>query len=149
MNTKRTVNVFQSFNFSARSPKDKLRFAGLLLIICIFVVCVPAVGKENDWLTYLGNKTQSKAPPKHMSAAEALPPLPLPATPLRRTERKKPPQPDYLVGKVIWGESASFVDSSGDKMDIADWNLCPTDMEKLVGNGRSMDLKYHWQNVNL
>ena len=34
-------------------------------------------------------------------------------------------------------------------MDIADWNLCPTDMEKFVGNGRSMDLKYHWQNVNL
>jgi hypothetical protein len=110
---------------------------------------VPAQGKENDWFTYLGNKTKPKAPRRHMSAAEALPPLPLPATPLRRTERKKPPQPDYLIGKVIWGESASFVDSSGDKMKIADWNLCPTDMEKFVGNGRSMDLKYHWQNVNL
>ena len=149
MNTKRTVNVFQSFSFSVRSLKDKSWFPGPLLIIFIFVVCVPAMGKEDDWLTYLGNKTQPKAPRRNISAAEALPPLPLPATPLRRTERKKPPQPDYLVGKVIWGESASFVDSSGDKMDIADWNLCPTDMEKLVGNGRSMDLKYHWQNVNL
>ncbi len=121
----------------------------LLLIVTIFVVCVPAQAKESDWFIYLGNKTKPKAPRRGMSAAEALPPLPLPATPLRRTERKKPPQPDYLIGKVIWGESASFVDSSGDKMKIADWNLCPTDMARFVGNGRSMDLKYHWQNVNL
>jgi hypothetical protein len=47
-------------------------------------------GGENDWFVYLGNQTPPKAPPKQISAAEALPPLPLPATPLRRTERKKP-----------------------------------------------------------
>ncbi len=166
MKTKRTIDVFRprlsvedpfqqreacvsAFSFSVRSPKDKSWLRGLLLIVLIFAVCVPAQGKENDWFTYLGNKAKPKAPRRHMSAAEALPPLPLPATPLRRTERKKPPQPDYLIGKVIWGESASFVDSSGDKMNIADWNLCPTDMERFVGNGRSVDLKYHWQNVNL
>jgi len=120
-----------------------------ILIVMIFVAYVPAQGKENDWFVYLGNKTAPKAPRKHVSAAEALPPLPLPATPLRRTERKKPPQPDYLIGKVIWGESASFTDSTGEKMKIADWNLCPTDMERFVGNGRAMDLKYHWHNVNL
>jgi hypothetical protein len=121
----------------------------VLLIVTMFLGFVPAQGKENDWFIYLGDKTKPKAPRRQMSAAEALPPLPLPATPLRRTERKKPTQPDYLIGKVIWGESASFVDSSGDKMEIADWNLCPTDMERFVGNGRSMDLQYHWQNVNL
>ncbi len=159
MRAKRTVDVFRSrlsvedpfqqeeMCISAFSFKSWLR--GFLLIFLIFVMCVPAQGKEDDWFTYLGNKTKPKAPRRHMSAAEALPPLPLPATPLRRTERKKPPQPDYLVGKVIWGESASFVDSGGDKMEIADWNLCPTDMGRLVDNGRSMDLQYHWQNVNL
>jgi len=149
MKTEEVIDVFGSFSFSVRSPKDKSWLKGLLLIVLIFVVYVPAQGKESDWFIYLGNKTKPKAPRRHMSAAEALPPLPLPATPLRRTERKKPPQPDYLIGKVIWGESASFVDSSGGKMKIADWNLCPTDMERFVGNGRSMDLKYHWQNVNL
>lgn len=149
MKTEEVIDVFGSFSFSVRSPKDKSWLKGLLLIVLMFVVYVPAQGKESDWFIYLGNKTKPKAPRRHMSAAEALPPLPLPATPLRRTERKKPPQPDYLIGKVIWGESASFVDSSGGKMKIADWNLCPTDMERFVGNGRSMDLKYHWQNVNL
>lgn len=104
---------------------------------------------ENDWFIYLGTKEQKKAPRKSMNAAEALPPLPLPATPLRRTERKKPPQPDCLVGKVIWGESASFVDTTGNALEIADWNLCPTDMEKFVEHSKAMDLSYHWQNTNL
>jgi len=104
---------------------------------------------ENDWFIYLGDKTTPKAPPKQISAAEAVAPLPLPATPLRRTERKKPPQPDYLIGKVIWGQSASFIDSGGKKMEIADWNLCPTDLERFVASAQAMDLKYHWHNVNL
>ena len=120
-----------------------------LMIVVLVVSYVPAQGDENDWFIYLGNRTAPKAPRKHISAAEALPPLPLPATPLRRTERKKPPQPDYLMGKVIWGESASFIDSGGEKMNIADWNLCPTDVERFVDSARAMDLKYHWHNVNL
>jgi len=109
----------------------------------------PSSGGENDWFVYLGNKAPPKAPPKQISAAEALPPLPLPATPLRRTERKKPPQPEDLVGKVIWGESASFTDSNGDPMQIADWNLCPTDLERLCEKARETGLAYHWNNVNL
>jgi hypothetical protein len=104
---------------------------------------------ENDWFVYLGNKAPPKAPPKQINAAEAVAPLPLPATPLRRTERKKPPQPQDLVGKVIWGESASFTDSNGDAMEIADWNLCPTDLERLLEKARETGLSYHWGNVNL
>jgi hypothetical protein len=139
MRTKRTISVLIVVMFVATAVLlRKSEAAG-----------VPAHGEENDWFVYLGDKTAPKAPPKQASAAEAVAPLPLPATPLRRTERKKPPQPDYLIGKVIWGESASFVDSGGEKMEIADWNLCPTDMEKFVENGRAMDLKYHWHNVNL
>ncbi|UCC96437.1 MAG: DUF4159 domain-containing protein [Phycisphaerales bacterium] len=104
---------------------------------------------ENDWFVYLGTKEAQKAPRKNINAAEAVAPLPLPATPLRRTERKKPPQPDCLVGKVIWGESASFLDTTGKTLNIADWNLCPTDTEKFVQSARALDLTYHWQNTNL
>lgn len=35
-----------------------------------------------------------------ISGGESFPPLPLPATPLRRTERKKEPAPPALVGKI-------------------------------------------------
>lgn len=122
----------------------------LLIIIVMTMAATAGAGEgENDWFVYLGNNVPPKAPRKSISAAEALPPLPLPATPLRRTERKKPPQPNYLIGKVIWGESASFTTSSGKKMSIADWNLCPTDAEKFVENARRMELDYHWCNVNL
>ncbi len=117
--------------------------------IAILSFTVDCKADENDWFVYLGTQEAKKSPRKNINAAEALPPLPLPATPLRRTERKKPPQPDYLVGKVIWGQSASFSDSTGKKMDIADWNLCPTDTERFVAQARAMDLQYHWQNTNL
>ena len=149
MKAKKRGKVCHLFSYSVKRLRDKSLLKIFLIMLCVFGVCVPVFGKEDDWFIYLGNKSKSKAPRRHMNAAEALPPLPLPATPLRRTERKKPPQPDYLVGKVIWGESASFTDSTGDKLDIADWNLCPTDMERFVGNGQSMDLKYHWKNINL
>jgi len=121
----------------------------VFIVMAILSANVESKAGENDWFVYLGTKEARKSPRKSISAAEALPPLPLPATPLRRTERKKPPQPDCLMGKVIWGESASFVDTTGKTMNIADWNLCPTDTEKFVDSARAMDLKYHWQNTNL
>ena len=130
------------------------RKSAIYLVLFVFTATISfssinSRADENDWFVYLGTQEARKAPRKNINAAEALPPLPLPATPLRRTERKKPPQPDYLIGKVIWGESASFADSSGKKMKIADWNLCPTDTEKFVAQARAMDLQYHWQNTNL
>ena len=118
-------------------------------VLLVAASCSTVCAKESDWFVYLGNKAKAKAPPKNISAAEALPPLPLPATPLRRTERKKPPQPDYLIGKVIWGESASFTDSTGDELEIADWNLCPTDLQRFIEKARETGLSYHWHNVNL
>jgi len=152
----------------AEKPKTRNPFSKLCGIVLLLVVSLEAqrgaailaassrapasatrTGGENDWFVYLGNKAPPKAPPKQINAAEALPPLPLPATPLRRTERKKPPQPEDLVGKVIWGESASFTDSTGDAMQIADWNLCPTDLERLCEKARETGLSYHWNNVNL
>ena len=121
----------------------------VFIIGTVLSLSIESQAGENDWFVYLGTKEAKKAPRKNINAAEALPPLPLPATPLRRTERKKPPQPDYLVGKVIWGESASFVDTTGKTLEIADWNLCPTDTAKLVENARQMDLAYLSQSTNL
>ena len=143
------------FRFLFCQPAIENRKSKMSFVLCTFIAMeifsagIYCHAGENDWFKYLGTKEAKKAPRKSMNAAEALPPLPLPATPLRRTERKKPPQPDYLVGKVIWGESASFVDTTGKALEIADWNLCPTDTQKFVENSRAMDLTYHWQNTNL
>lgn len=132
-----------------KSQKQTIYLTLFVLAATIFSFSIDSKADENDWFVYLGTHEAKKSPRKNINAAEALPPLTLPATPLRRTERKKPPQPDYLLGKIIWGESAFFADSSGEKMEIADWNMCPTDTEKFVAQARALDLQYHWQNTNL
>lgn len=59
-----------------------------------------------------------KAPPakdpQRIKAGEAFPPLPLPATPLRRTERKNPPAPPVLVGKIVCGSDETWTRAEND-----------------------------------
>lgn len=46
------------------------------------------------------------AKPQFRTGGESFPPLPLPATPLRRSEKKRPPSPPALVGKMAMGPGA-------------------------------------------
>src|ERR1039458_902842 len=78
---------------------------------------------ENDWFVPLGPPPE--AAKRRISGGESFPPLPLPATPLRRTERKREPSAPKLAAKIVWGEDASFTYGSGTQTRIADWNLCP------------------------
>ena len=59
-----------------------------------------------------------KAPPaeqiQHRKAGEGFPPLPLPATPLRRSEKKNPPSPPVLVGKVVCGSDEKWTRAEND-----------------------------------
>ncbi|HNQ35521.1 MAG TPA: DUF4159 domain-containing protein [bacterium] len=59
-----------------------------------------------------------KAPPvqtpQTRKAGEAVPPLPLPATPLRRSEKKNPPSPPVLVGKVVCGPDDRWTRAEND-----------------------------------
>src|ERR1700753_3870838 len=43
-----------------------------------------------------------KAKPQRRNGGEGAPPLPLPATPLRRSEKKREPSPPALVGSVTF-----------------------------------------------
>ena len=103
---------------------------------------------ENDWFVPLGRPPD--APPKRISGGEAFPPLPLPATPLRRTERKRQPTPPSLFGKVVWGEQGSFTYDGGKTTEITDWNLCPADLQHLFEKVRNrLGLQYGFDDVSL
>ncbi len=44
-----------------------------------------------------------KAKPQSRTGGESFAPLPLPVTPLRRSEKKRPPSPPALIGKAALG----------------------------------------------
>ena len=99
--------------------------------VAVLVACsLEAVANENEWLVPLGPPPQ--AAPRRISGGESVPPLPLPATPLRRSERKRDPSPPKLVTKVIWGDTAEYKFENGHVAQVADWNQCPSDLQQIL-----------------
>jgi hypothetical protein len=72
-----------------------------------------------------------KAKPHHRKAAEGFPPLPLPVTPLRRTERKRPPAPPALIGKISLGP-IRWITRNGKRVKYRDWMTDPADVNTLL-----------------
>ena len=77
-----------------------------------------AVSQEE--LNYTCKPLPTPKPPAQMGGSEGVPPLPLPAVPQRRTEKKNPPRPPVLVVKIVT------------KAGEADWNTNPQDIENLL-----------------
>ncbi|MDA3961421.1 MAG: DUF4159 domain-containing protein, partial [Planctomycetota bacterium] len=103
---------------------------------------------EDAWLRPLG--PPPKAKPKRISGGESFPPLPLPVTPLRRSERKREPSPPKLLGKVVWGAEASYTWESGDAITVSDWNQCPGDTQSLMQHaGQALGVTYGHETVTL
>ncbi len=79
------------------------------------------------------------AEPQHRAGGEGLPPLPLPATPVRRSERKRPPAPPALVGMI--------------NFDTADQGAFPTtaiDIEALMAEAnRRLSIQYRFVPTSL
>ncbi|MFA4985626.1 MAG: DUF4159 domain-containing protein [Candidatus Brocadiia bacterium] len=75
-----------------------------------------------------------KAAPQRRKGGESFPPLPLPATPLRRTEKKRPPSPPTFIGKVKWGSPTPRVgsDDTGNKYSFWDWEGARDDVTSLI-----------------
>ncbi len=88
--------------------------------------------------------------PQRIKAGEAFPPLPLPATPLRRTERKRDPAPPTLIGKIRWGQTHTVFLSDGRRVRFSDWNLDPSDMQGLLkAAARKLKIRYKHEVVSL
>lgn len=94
--------------------------------------------------------TPPDAKKKRIKGGESFPPLPLPATPLRRSERKRQPAPPVLIGKVVWGEQRTSTDEDGDIIRYSDWNLDPNDIPNLLKTANlRLGIKYRGEPVNL
>jgi hypothetical protein len=75
--------------------------------------------------------------PLRQTSAEGMPPLPLPAVPLRRSEPKAEPAPPLMIAKVEYGTTQ-------------DWNTDPGDIDNLMRHVRSaVGLWYGWKQMNL
>lgn len=105
-------------------------FGFVLLLALTFVYCQECTADESQWLRPLG--PPPKAAPRRISGGEAFPPLPLPVTPLRRSERKRQPSAPKLAAKVIWGESANLPLEGGKNVLVTDWNMCPGDLQSII-----------------
>ena len=86
------------------------------------------------------------APPQFRKGGEGVPPLPLPATPLRRTERKRPPSPPVLIAKIQFGSLKELKVSDG-ILHYFDWNKDPADIPNLLNDAaeRALNIHYTWK----
>ena len=88
-------------------------------------------------------KSAPRAKPQRRKAGESFPPLPLPATPLRRTEKKRPPAPPALVGKLQYGKRVWKTDEHGRRYSFLDWTTDPMDIRQLVRHtNRELGIRY-------
>src|SRR6185295_12504642 len=75
--------------------------------------------------------------PQRQTSAEAVAPLPLPVTPLRRSEPKAEPAPPLMIAKLEYGTTQ-------------DWNTDPGDVDNLMRHVRSaLGLWYGWRHLNV
>ena len=101
-------------------------FSGLLLA----GTALPLSAGEDDFLKPVGKPPAAKA--QRRQGGEAMPPLPLPATPLRRSEKKRPPSPTALIGKVVWGGYIDYTWENGLTSRVFDWNMVSADCQQLL-----------------
>jgi hypothetical protein len=89
------------------------------------------------------------AKPERRTAGESFPPLPLPATPLRRSEKKREPSPPSLVGKVILGD-VKWVTEKGQRTSYRDWMTDPNDIRNLLAwTNQQLHIRYRAVDTDL
>ena len=83
-----------------------------------------------------------KAAPQHRTGGESFAPLPLPVTPMRRSEKKKPPKPPALIGKMSMGP-VRWVTKDGKRTQYRDWMTDPADVTTLLQwTAEKLGIKY-------
>jgi len=110
----------------------------LLLACCLAEAQAPSCGAP------------PRAAPHRIKGGESFPPLPLPVTPLRRTERKRPPAPPILIGKLAHGKKMTGRREDGSSYEYLDWRSDPADAQSLLAFAcPRLGIRYRHEVVNV
>ncbi len=125
---------------SARTGKALLTAAVVGLLASSF----PAAAFDNPKA-----KKPPRAKPQRRSAGESLPPLPLPATPLRRSERKRQPSPPALVGMITFS-GQKFEIRGGKRVPVEVFPTVHIDIERLTNYANhKLGIRYRYVTMTL
>jgi len=91
----------------------------LFIILFLILVIAPAFGAENKG--WCPNSLPPPPRPQRRAGGESLAPLPLPVTPQRRTEKKRPPRPPVLIGKIAQGRERDWMVNMNDANNLLRW----------------------------
>ncbi len=64
---------------------------------------------------------QPKPPPAQVSSSEGMPPLPYPVVPMKRQEKKNPPQPPVLLTKIRSADNDDWTRTPNDVKGLLEW----------------------------
>jgi len=111
----------------------------ILSVILVLTLCAVSVSFSAEFKNPKAN-IAPKAKPQRRSAGESLPPLPLPATPLRRSERKRQPAPPALIGMINFSTMTNESKFPTTSIDI----------ERLIQHANSkLQIKYRYVDLTL
>ncbi len=115
----------------------------LSIVLAAGVAAVAALPAAGDWENPKAH-IPPQAKPHRRTAAEGVPPLPLPATPLRRSERKRQPAPPALVGMISFsGTAFRMVDGERRQVDL--FPTTQIDIERLMNYANQrLNIRYRY-----
>ncbi len=117
-----------------RNRRCKVQAIGLYLLMALVVGAGVAQGAEPR-MTMWGTPPRQK--PHFTKGAEGFPPLPLPVTPQRRTEKKRPPAPPLLIANLS-------------RFSFDGWLGSPGAVDQLLQNARrNLNLWYGWEQLDI
>jgi len=120
-----------------------------LVLAAFLVLALAPVGYSTQGFPVGPCGSAPPGKPHRRKGGESVPPLPLPATPLRRSEKKRPPSPPPLIAKIRFGDLKK-VDAHGKAVSYYDWNKDPGDLPMLLNlAGRVLGIRYTYRQAPL